>query len=66
MMNFLKDNFVLSDNQCRLVVIYFVACVVRALALIYLAPEKFGYKLFIMLLLLNIIYNIVWMKFFSD
>lgn len=63
---YLQTLFNLSNNQCRLTIIYFISCVIKAVALLIISPEKFKFKLFVMLILVNMIYNIVAMKFFSD
>lgn len=66
MLDHIQTTFGLSENQCRLVIIYFSAFIVQAVALLVLSPEKFKMNLFLILLTVNIMYNIMWMKLFSD
>lgn len=66
MLNNIQTTFGLSENQCRLVIIYFTAFIVQSMALLVLSPKKFRPKIFVTLLAMNIFYNIMWMKFFSE
>jgi len=56
----------MSENQCRMTIIYFTAFIVQSIALLFLTPKKFRYKIFLLLMTINLIYNTLWIKFFSD
>jgi hypothetical protein len=66
MLNNFQTTFDLSKNQYRMVLIYCAAFVVQSGALLFLSPEKFKINIFIILLAFNMIYKIMWLKFFSD
>lgn len=56
----------LSENQYRMVIIWFVSFMVQATVLYLMFPEKFNTKWFLMCMALNIMYNISFFKLFSE
>jgi len=66
MRHFIKKLFFITDNQCNLVIIYFISFLVQAIALYLMSPDKFRINIVIPLLLINIIYNSLYFKMMSE
>lgn len=56
----------LTENQYRMVLIWFVSFMVQATILYFIFPKKFDTKWFLMCMMLNVMYNISFFKLFSD
>lgn len=56
----------LTENQYRMVLIWFVSFMVQATILYLMFPDKFDTKWFMMCVVLNVMYNISFFKLFSD
>ncbi len=56
----------LSENQFRMVIIWFISFLVQSTVLYLMFPDKFDTKWFFMAMTLNIMYNISFFKLFSE
>jgi hypothetical protein len=60
----LKDILGLTNGQFNLVVIGLMTLLFQIIVFYYMNPDKFNYKYAIYMIILSIIYNIIYFKFF--